>query len=155
MSTISTQGRSRKKSSQRVQADPMGTSKRSQRVTALFGKKPNSMPWRSYHAIIQTKPWDMDLMRCARYEGPPEGQPMQRFMSPSKKLTPQDRQQIKQAHDDLAAGRITQGDYARMLHSVDRAITLPLWAPDATCTTMGEQNPCGKGDDCECFDQDD
>ena len=150
MSVKNTQSKSRGKSSQKVQADPMGTSKRTRRVTALFGKKPNSMPWRSYHAIIQTKPWEMDLMRCARYEGPPEGQPMLRFTTPDKKLTPQDRQQIKQAHDDLASGKINQSDYVLRLHSVDPAITLPLRLDHMTCKEA-EIGYCVCDSDSDCY----
>lgn len=77
---------------------------------------------------------------------------MLRFLEPDKKLTPQDRHQIKLAHDDLASGKINQSDYVIRLHRVDPAITLPLRLDRMTCKEA-EIGYCVCDRDSDCYDE--
>lgn len=116
MSTTATKPRRKPaRRSARGKASPLGTTQRTQRVTAVLGSKPNSLTWRQYHAIAQHDPWSLDAIRVNRYRGPVALTPARRITEPGRRLTPAEQLIVRTAHDDLAAGRIGADDYLAAL----------------------------------------
>lgn len=106
--------RTASKPKQRGKPSPFGTTARSRRVTAVLGRKPNSMTWAQYHAAARRAPWSLDAIRAAGRDAAP------RLIDAPGPLTATDRLTIERAHDQLAAGRIGGEEYLGIIRPIAR-----------------------------------
>lgn len=109
LSSSRSTSRRNRRSAERRSNDPLGTTKRTRRVTAVLGKKPARWTWREYHAIAQKTPWSIPSS--------PD-----RVRAPGRRLTGTESAAVKQAHDDLAAGRLTAAEYLEAIARVSRPV---------------------------------
>lgn len=98
---------------------PWGDLDRSRRVTAVLGRKPNSMTWKQYHAAARRAPWSLDAMQARR---PDATMPL--FGTPRTGLTKVDRRRVERAHDDLAAGNLDREQYVAIIRPLCKPLDL-------------------------------
>lgn len=102
-----TTSRRNTRSAERRSHDPMGSTARTRRVSAVLGRKPSRWTWREYHAIAQKTPWSL-----------PFASP--RLSAPGRRLTATEAATVRRAHDALAAGKIAATEYRTMIGRVTR-----------------------------------